>query len=131
MQTHVKVLAILLIVFGAFYVVGGLFLLVLAGGAAGIVGISGDPEALAAIPFIGLLGSFLMVFLLALGVPKLIAGIGLLKYQSWARILTIVLCALSLINFPVGTAIGAYGLWVMLKDETEALFKRTGAPARV
>jgi hypothetical protein len=125
MQTHVKVLAILLLVFGGFFVACGLFLMMIAGGAAGIVGVSGDPDALAAIPIIGMVGSFLMTFLFVLGVPKLIAGVGLLKYKPWARVLTIVLCAISLINFPMGTLLGAYGLWVMLNSETESLFKAT------
>ena len=122
MQTHVKVLAILLIVFGGLFVLGGLMMLLLAGGAAGVVGVSGDPEAVEAIPIIGMVGSFLMIFLLALGVPKLIAGIGLLKYRPWARILAIVICAISLINIPFGTIFGAYGLWVLLNGETQRMF---------
>jgi hypothetical protein len=33
-----------------------------------------------------------------------------------------VLGVLQLFNIPVGTAIGAYSLWVLLQDETEQLF---------
>ena len=32
------------------------------------------------------------------------------------------LCALNLINFPAGTMLGIYGLWVLLSKETERLF---------
>ena len=32
------------------------------------------------------------------------------------------LSALNLINIPLGTVLGAYGLWVLLNSETERLF---------
>jgi uncharacterized membrane protein (DUF2068 family) len=57
----------------------------------------------------------------ALGVPSLIAGIGLLKQKRWARILAIVLAILALASFPVGTAAGVYTLWVLTHRETEQL----------
>ena len=49
-----------------------------------------------------------------LSVPGIIAGWGLLAGQSWARILMIVLGALDLLNFPIGTALGIYTLWALL-----------------
>ena len=57
-----------------------------------------------------------------LSLPGIIAGIGLLKLQPWARILAIVISALDLLNVPIGTALGVYGLWVLLQAETERLF---------
>ena len=57
-----------------------------------------------------------------LSLPGIIAGIGLLKLQPWARILAIVISALNLLNVPIGTALGVYGLWVLLQAETERLF---------
>ena len=64
--------------------------------------------------------------MLTLSVPSIIAGVGLLKRRSWARILTIVLSVLNLINIPFGTLLGIYGLWVLLSQNTAPLF---GAPA--
>ena len=52
-----------------------------------------------------------------------LAGYGLLKYKSWARILAIILAILNLILFPIGTVIGIYTLWAMFNDETKALFE--------
>jgi len=52
-----------------------------------------------------------------------VAGYGLLKYKSWARILAIILAILNLVLFPIGTLIGVYTLWVMLNGETKALFE--------
>ena len=64
---------------------------------------------------------------LILSLPGLIAGIGLLKFRPWARILGIVISALDLMSVPIGTAIGIYGLWVLLSNETEALFRNASA----
>jgi hypothetical protein len=57
----------------------------------------------------------------ALGIPSLIAGIGLLKHKSWARILAIILAILAVTSFPIGTAAGIYTLWVLTHRETEQL----------
>jgi len=96
------------------------------GGVAGIVGVFGvpqDPEALVAVPILSLIGGVLFFLVLIFSLPAIIAGIGLLKFRPWARILTIVLCAIDLVNVPIGTAIGIYGLWVLLSTQTEPLFR--------
>ena len=130
MVTHVKVVAVLFIALSAIGVLGALALMLLFGVAAGSVGVSGDPDAALALPIIGAVGTGLVIFLLVLSLPGLITGWGLLKFKSWARILGIVLCALNLINIPIGTIFGAYGLWVLLNGETEQLFK-SPTPASV
>ena len=53
---------------------------------------------------------------------SLIAGIALLKYRNWGRILTVIVSILGIIDFPVGTALGIYGLWVLLHKDTLPLF---------
>ena len=131
MQTHVKVLAALFIVFGALGVLAALGLMAIFGGTMGIVGAAGDEEGRAiALPIIGLTGTLLTAFLLVLSIPGLVTGFGLLSYRNWARVLGIVLSALQLINIPFGTVLGAYGLWVLLSKETEQLFQETGPLVR-
>jgi hypothetical protein len=56
-----------------------------------------------------------------IGIPSLIAGIGLLNRKRWARILAIILAILALSSFPIGTAAGIYTLWVLTQRETEQL----------
>ncbi len=126
MNTHVKVLGVLFLVFSALGVLAALVVGIGIGGAAGIVGATSDADPVV-IPVLGLAGSILVMVLLALSLPGLAAGVGLLKFQPWARILAIVLCAINLINFPFGTIFGAYGLWVLLSKETEGLFRTGGA----
>ena len=48
----------------------------------------------------------------------------LLGYKEWARILTIILSCLHILNIPFGTALGVYGLWVLFSPESVAIFER-------
>ena len=122
MQTHVKVVGVAFIVFGALGILAAMAIMLVFGGAAGIVGASADPEEAAfALPIIGLTGTLLSMFLFALSIPGLVTGFGLLSFKPWARILGIVLCAIQLINIPLGTLLGIYGLWVLLNSDTERL----------
>ena len=129
METHVKVLAILHIVFGALGVLIGLGIFAVFGGVAGLVQMDGDDDAVFVVPMLGALGGLILVVLLALSIPGIIAGIGLLSYQPWARILTIILSALDLLNIPLGTALGVYGLWVLLTTEGARLFLQQRSPS--
>lgn len=45
------------------------------------------------------------------------AGVGLMQYQSWGRTLAIIMSVILLLKFPIGTAAGIYGLWVLLSAE--------------
>lgn len=124
MKQHVSILGILYIVFGVLGVIAALSALLIFSGIAGIVRMtaSSEPDAAVAVPILGILGIVLFVVILVLSVPGIIVGIGLVKFRNWGRIGGLVLSALNLLNFPFGTALGAYGLWVLLNKETEAVF---------
>ena len=130
MQEHVRILGILYIVFGALGLLAALVLFAVFGLGGALVGAAAarDPDAVAALPFIGIIGTFVVGLVAVMSLPGLIAGMGLLKYRPWARILTIVLSALHLFSVPVGTALGAYGLWVLLNNETEQIFLHPPLP---
>lgn len=129
METHVKVVAILYLVFSAMGVLGALIVLLVFGGAASIVGSTAvdEPGARVAVPILGAIGGFVAILILIFSIPGLLAGWGLLQYQEWARILTIVLSVLNLLAFPFGTALGVYGLWTLLNQQTLPLFRRGSA----
>lgn len=123
MQTHVRVLGVVYLAVGGLMLALALFLLLTMGGIAGIVGAAADPdEARIAIPVLGFAGTALAAFLGMFALPSLITGYGLLNFKPWARIVGIVLSAFSLIVIPIGTIVGAYGLWVLLNKDTERLF---------
>ena len=126
MRQHVTVLGILFIVLGALGLIGAAIVLVIFGGAAGIVGMVAaheEPEAAIAVPILGIVGLGICLIILTMSIPDLIAGVGLLKFRPWARILGLVISVLSLVHIPIGTVVGVYGLWVLLSKETEALFR--------
>ena len=60
---------------------------------------------------------------------SLIAGIGLLERQSWARPLALVLAFIALLNIPFGTALGVYTLWVFMSPQAEVEYQRLAASA--
>lgn len=72
-------------------------------------------------------GCGVSALLVVLFLPGIIGGIGLLKWQPWARILVMVLAVLDLFNVPIGTAIGVYTLWVLTQEETVQLFALRGS----
>ncbi len=119
MEQHVKNVGVLYLVIGG---LGMLAALIVFGvfGAAGLAGSRHRPEA---IPLVVLLGGAVMILVLAMSAPSIIAGIGLLHFKRWARILTIILSVIHLFNVPYGTALGIYGLWVLLRRRTEPLFR--------
>ncbi len=131
MQSHVKVLAILHIVFSCLAILVGVGLFVLFGGLAALVAANqSGSDAVAGMIALGGIGTFLFALLMVLSLPGLIAGIGLLNMKSWSRVLGLVVSALNLLSFPFGTALGIYGLWVLVNPETDRLFAARPAPIR-
>lgn len=60
--------------------------------------------------------------LIVFTIPKIIAGIGLIKEKSWGRIAGIVAGIGSIIGIPIGTALGIYALWFLFGDEGKAFY---------
>jgi hypothetical protein len=63
----------------------------------------------------------------AAAILGIIAGSGLLKRRSWARVLTIVLACFALLNLPFGTVLGIYTLWVLVPAASEREYRRLAA----
>lgn len=81
---------------------------------------SGDPDARIVLTIIA---NVMIVVCTILSLPSIIAGIGLFKRKEWARILTLIISVLELINFPIGTAVGVYSIWALSQNETVEFFK--------
>ena len=128
MEQHIKVLGILNLVYASLGVLGALAILLIFGGVTGLIlADEQDPEAAFAAPFVGSVGLVAFIFVAIFTAPPLVAGIGLLKFKTWARPWTIVASVLNILSIPFGTALGIYGLWVMFKDETMALIRAKNA----
>jgi hypothetical protein len=122
MEKHVTAVAILHIGSSIIGIIIGIFLFMLFGFLSTFVQ---EEEARFILPLLALfLGGGLIVVCAA----GIIGGLGLLKYKEWARILILVLSAISLMNIPIGTAIGVYSIWALVQDETTKLFQRPLVP---
>ena len=131
MRDHIRILGILNIIMGALTALIGVVVLIALGGVASIIGagLTGDYEnGQVTAPILAIVGLCISVFFLILALPSIIGGWGLLNFKPWARILMIVISVLHLFNLPFGTALGVYGLWVLLSDEGRMIFER---PAQV
>jgi hypothetical protein len=121
MREHVKILGLLMIVSELIPVLCApltLGFLVMIGA------ISDDPDAAAVLATIG---SFAFCVTVVFALPGLVAGIGLLRRQEWARYLALVVAFFNMIWFPIGTLIGLYAFWVLLQESAPAYFSRPAA----
>jgi hypothetical protein len=116
LHLHITVLGWLYVVGHAIFLLIGLFIFMLL---TGIGVVSGDSTAMMVLSVIGTAVGLVLV---TLAIPGLVAGYGLLTRKSWGRILAIVVGILSLINFPLGTAVGIYTLWVLFQEEATDYF---------
>lgn len=84
------------------------------------------PEILSIIaPASFLIGLLVLMF----AVPSIAAGVGLLRYRSWGRALTLVLSILRLLEFPFGTATAIYSFWVLLSRGGKTFYGERAARA--
>jgi hypothetical protein len=125
MRDHLKILGWIYIVSGSFV----LLLAVLFGAIFGFAGLFGAHGQDAAV--LGGIGALVMAFMTVLSLPAIFLGWGLLTYRPWSRILGIVLSVLHLPSFPVGTMIGAYGLWVLTQEESRRLLESGDPRVRI
>ncbi len=120
-QEHVRLLGILWLALSAMNVLGGAILFFLANTLfVHLPEISGERAATAWLhPFL----SFIGILIFVKGAAGFLAGWGLLQRESWARMLSIVLALLALLNIPFGTALGIYTLWVLLPAGADAEYE--------
>lgn len=125
LQEHVRLLAIFWFAFGAFEMLGGIVLTVLANTLFVHLAHMDVPQAGAPpLTFLQPLMSVIGIFVLSKGFAGLLAGWGLLNRERWGRVLALVLGFLALIHPPLGTALGIYTLWVLLPAHSEAEYER-------
>lgn len=118
MKKHVTLVAAFHIGFSAIGLIGSMIMFFIFSFAGSFVE---DVEVAGAV--MQFIGTFLPTMFILIALLGLIGGIGLLSLQRWARILALVISAVSCLFFPIGTAIGIYSLWVLMQDDTVKLFR--------
>jgi hypothetical protein len=56
------------------------------------------------------------------GAAHIAVGLPLGRRRHWSRLAALMLGAIDLLLLPYGTALGAYALWVLLREDTKQLF---------
>jgi hypothetical protein len=121
MKKHVTVVGAIHIGFGIIGLIIALVVFFALGFAKGFVANEEVPSMI-----LGFLSVSLPVLIGVISSLGLVGGIGLLLFKPWARILVIIVAALSCLNIPIGTLIGVYSIWVLMQDETIKLFQKEG-----
>jgi len=67
--------------------------------------------------------AFVFIFTVLFSIPKVVAGYGLRTHKPWARIWAIVASVMCCLSFPIGTAIGVFGLVFLFSDEGKQYFE--------
>jgi hypothetical protein len=120
---HLDFLGILFIIWGVLTTLVGLSTLALGVGAAAIItsaGREGGAQFAAGLTA----AAFATLALIAIvwGLAHVAVGMPLRKRRPWARLAALTLGAVDLLLLPYGTALGCYGLWVLLNEEGKKLF---------
>ncbi len=111
MKTHVELLGLINVISGLFSALVGLVVFAIC---TVLVPITEDPTGSLVLLILGVgVGGFLVI----LGIPTVIAGVGLLKRKSWSRLLALIVAIFAFFNFPVGTLIAIYTAWVLTNSE--------------
>ena len=117
-KKHVNIAGILQIVFGSLLVFGALIIAVVFGFTNQF---AEDPTA---VKILAIISTPLVVLMLLFGAGMIAGGIGLFYCKRWARILTLVLGGIGLLNIPLGTLKGVYIIWVLVQPEAISLFRK-------
>ncbi len=85
---------------------------------------AGDPPPEMIMAILIFAFAFAVVFTVLFSVPKVIAGYGLRKNKPWARTWAIVGSIMACMSFPIGTALGVFGLVFLFSEEGKLYFEQ-------
>ena len=127
MDMHINILGWLLVANG---ILTGMFALMIlfAGQIFRHLPIQFPPDVPLGIPhFVGWITSVVGLGAMALAAGVAAAGVGLLQYRSWARVLAIIMAVFLLFHFPIGTVVGVYAFWVLFSHEGQEYYNARSA----
>jgi hypothetical protein len=121
LTAHLHLLWVLQLVWGGIGLLLGVSTLMLAAGAAAIGWTTRGDELAAGITAVAFV--LCAALLLAAGAANVWAGKAMKRRQPNGRIATLALAVPNLFILPFGTALGVYAMWVLLHNETRAMFE--------
>lgn len=118
-KSHVTLVGVLHISFGALTILGAIIALIAMNFAGNFIP---EEESLAR-NILGSISVIVPAIIAFFGTIDLLAGVSLFSYQQWSRIFVIVISAINCLNIPIGTAKGVYSIWALMQPEVQGLFK--------
>ena len=117
MDTHGKIAAALHIINGLFWLLMVLVGVFVFGSVAAIAGLDQTADGKAVMDIVVGAAKVVGGLFAVLAIAEIVSAVLYLQGSASARIWLIVFSALALLNIPIGTAIGGYSLWALLRDE--------------
>jgi len=117
MQKHIRITSKIMIVLGALYLVVAV-LFGLLGLLATYNHIQAGDQNVALLPTM-LTGVIIVTPMLLFGILHIMTGRAFRTGANWSRITMWILAILNLGNVPLGTAFGAYAIWVLVKTREQ------------
>jgi len=118
MVGHINIVGILFVAWGGMQLMMALLIgfifFTLGGGLALLGGSTGEGEMIVVGGLYAVIGIFVGVVSGVMSMPSMVAGYGLYKRKGWARIVALVVGALAMMNFPMGTLLGVYAFVTLL-----------------
>ena len=87
---------------------------------------SGEPGPEIILPILLVVMVIVGIMTALFSIPKVVAGFGLRNEKSWARIWAIIASAMAVLSFPLGTALGVWGLIFLLGEDGKRYFESPG-----
>ncbi len=70
---------------------------------------------------VAMFGRPIAVALIGFGVLEVAAAVGVLRQSAWARVTLLLVSAVQLLMFPIGTALALYTVWALLPSIRQEL----------
>ena len=131
MASKVDLLGVLFIIWGLLTTLVGVSTLALGVGAVALITSANRTEGgQFAAGLTAAIFTALAVIAILWGVAHVVVGLPLRRRRPWSRLMALVLGSIDLLLLPYGTALGLYGLWVLLHEDGKKLFTdRPASPA--
>lgn len=81
-----------------------------------------EPNPAMIVPFVIVIMLIVFCVVVLFSIPKIVAGYGLRHEKSWAKVWAIIASCLAVMSFPVGTALGVFGLVFIFGDDGKRYF---------
>lgn len=123
-QDHARLLGIFMLIWGGLQALIGVFIIAVYGGLGSVFLLGGgrDDEQLMGGIFL-VAAVIIAAFLIPFAVLYFYSGWKLMKHRPHSKVWVIIASIFSLLNVPIGTALGVYGLWFVFGDEGNAYYE--------